>query len=145
MEIFPDATVAPEPLVSQHPSPSKWEMSFWGPEPSTNTDMSRTEASGTNRAGSRVISSPLAMQRRILPMPVALIEDPPIPLITWGGIGLRSKKSEASGEMWIVALESRMNALAERVVRAFVFNEDARKVSMEVTSLLLSCQLTEAE
>src|ERR1700735_2702720 len=45
-EIFPEAIVAPEVFVSQHPSPSKWETSFCGPEPRTKTEMRRTEASG---------------------------------------------------------------------------------------------------
>jgi len=47
------------------------------------------------RAGSRIISRPFAMRRQILPIPVALIDEPPMPLIVLGGIGLSSKKSEA--------------------------------------------------
>jgi hypothetical protein len=85
--------------VSQQPSPLKWETSFWGPEPRTKTEMSRTEASGTKRTGSRVSSGPFAMRRRILPIPVALMDEPLIPLIVLGGIGLSLKKSDVSGEI----------------------------------------------
>jgi hypothetical protein len=61
--------------------------------------MSLTEALGTKRVDSRVISRSFAIQRRILPMPVALMDEPPIPFIILGGIGLSSKKSEASREI----------------------------------------------
>ena len=79
-------------------------------------------------------------------MPMALMDEPPIPLIVWGEIGLRSKKSDVSGEMWIVAPESRMNGPnhVERLVRALVFME-ATKASFADTDLLLSCQFTDAE
>jgi hypothetical protein len=134
VEIFPEATVAPELFVSQQPSPSKWEISFWGPDPSIKTEMRWTDTSGTNRAGSRVISRPFTTQRQILPIPVALLDELPIALTMQGGIGLRLKKSDASGKIWMVAPESRMNgpALAERVVQEFVFNEEARKASVDM-------------
>jgi hypothetical protein len=63
-----------------------------------------------------------------------------------GGIGLRSKKSEVSGEICMVALELRINgpARAQRVVQVFVLMEEAMKASAD-TSLPLSCQSTEAE
>jgi len=62
------------------------------------------------------------------------------------GIGLRSNKSDASGEIWIVAPESRINgpACKERAVQEFVFKEDAKNASVH-TSFWLSCQFTEAE
>ena len=79
-------------------------------------------------------------------MPVALMDEPPTPLIVRGEIGFRSKKSDVSGEMLIVAPESRMNGPnhVERLVQVLVFME-ATKASFVDTDLLLSCQFTDAE
>ena len=81
-------------------------------------EIRQTDASSTNRAGSRISSRPFAIQRQILPIPVALIDEPLIPFIVLAGIGLSSKKLVASGEMWMVAPVSRMKGptLTERVV-----------------------------
>jgi hypothetical protein len=109
LDSLPEAIVAPERFISQHPSPSKCETSFWGPFPSTSTDISRTVTSGMKRAGSRVMVLPSEICSRIFPMPVALIEEPPTPLIVQGGIGFRSKKSPVLGEICMMAPESSMN------------------------------------
>jgi hypothetical protein len=39
----------------------------------------------------------------MLPMPIAVIDEPPMPLTDRAIVGLRVRKSDLSGEMWTVA------------------------------------------
>lgn len=60
------------------------------------TEMRQTVELGTKSASCRIRNTPLAMRRRMSPIPNAMMWDPPTPATDWAGIGQRVRKSSRS-------------------------------------------------
>jgi hypothetical protein len=72
-------------------------------------DTSRAVDVGMKRMFSSKIDDPLATTSLIVPIPRALIDEPPMPVTVLSAIGCKVVKSERSGEMCVVQALSRRN------------------------------------
>jgi hypothetical protein len=112
-------------------------------------EMSLTVDVGMKSTFSSKREDPFATESLMEPIPRALIDDPPTPVTVLSAIGCRVKKSDRSGEMWVVhALSRRKGDISkERSIRREDVETGAAVMAARSNSsmlLLLSRQSTEA-
>ena len=112
-------------------------------------EMRHTVDVGINRTFSSNRDAPFPTKSLIEPMPSALMDDPPTPVTVLSTIGCNVRKSDRSGEIWVVHVLSRRNGddSKERFVRREEADSRAAMMAARSSSsifLLLSRQSTNA-
>ena len=112
-------------------------------------EMRRTVDVGINRTFSSNRDAPFPTKSLIEPMPSALMDDPPTPVTVLSTIGCNVRKSDRSGEIWVVHALSRRNGdeSKERFVQREEADSGAAVMATRSSSsifLLLSHQSTDA-
>ena len=111
-------------------------------------EMSQTVDEGMNKTFSSNKEDSLLTMSLIVPIPRALIEEPPTPVTVWSEMGCNVMKSERSGEMCVVQALSSKNGdeSKERDIHRAALDRGAAVMAARSKSsrfLLLSHQSTE--
>ena len=102
---MPVAKSEPEQVLSETVEASN-VMEHWRDSVTQVIDMSQTVDDGMKRTFSSSSEEPLATTSLIVPIPRALIEEPPMPVTVLSAMGCSVMKSKQSGKIWVVQVLS---------------------------------------